>query len=169
MVSQCPDCNAIKTEDGKGRSQYVPSIGEFPNLRKEQCYTCKAKKTVAPPVHVDTPKKVKGVRSKITQEQCAFYILYKEHHKDPEAYHSPSIVDVGDVLIEELNEWVFTTWKTPTRLTDIFQDNPNLLERIAVKARAGNYYFKYRIRKGVTKADIVDPSLSHFYSLIKGA
>lgn len=104
---------------------------------------------------------------KVTQEQCAFYILYKESKKDKEAYHSPSIVDVGDVHIEELDVWVFTTWKTPTRLTDIYQDNPNLLERISVKARAGNSYYKYRISTSASAGLIKDKTLLDFYNKIK--
>lgn len=106
-------------------------------------------------------------KGKVTHEQCAFYILYKKRSENPEEYHAPSIVDVGDVYIEELKEWVFTTWKTPSRLTDIYQKNPKLLERISVKAKAGNKYFKYRIRLGVTVEDIVEPSLLTFYKKIK--
>jgi len=68
MVSQCQHCNAIKTEDGKGRTQYVPSIGEFPNLRKEPCYTCKVKHGDAKPVHVDIKKVDKVEMHAVTEK-----------------------------------------------------------------------------------------------------
>jgi len=107
------------------------------------------------------------MRNRITQQECAFYILYQEFKKNHEMYHSPSIVDVGDVYIKEVGKWVFTTWKTPTRLTDIFQKNPGLLERISVRAKAGNRYYKYRISNTVKVEDIKDPELLAFYNKIK--
>lgn len=104
---------------------------------------------------------------KVTQEQCAFYILYLESKKDKEAYHSPSIVDVGDVYVKEYGVWVFTTWKTPTRLTDIYQRNPDLLQRVSATARAGNKYYKYRINTQARIEFIKDQQLLEFYNKIK--
>jgi len=105
--------------------------------------------------------------NRITQEQAAFYILYKEAKKDREKYHSPSIVDIGDVLITELDQWAFTSWKAPARLSDIWNDNPGLLERIEVKSMTGSKYYKYRISIKAHRGLIKDEKLLSFYDRIK--
>lgn len=99
---------------------------------------------------------------------AVLYILFKEHQKNREAYHAPSIVDVGDVYVEELGKWVFTTWKTPARLTDIFQDNPDLLQRVLVKSKAGSKYYKYRLNLNFIPELIKDAKLKEFFSAITG-
>lgn len=108
-------------------------------------------------------------KDKVTHEQAAFYILYGLSKKDPEAYHAPSVVDVGDVHVAELNEWVFTTWKTPTRLTDIYQQNPLLLERTEARSRAGTKYYRYRVSVNAKPEFIKDPQLRTFYERIRSA
>ena len=104
--------------------------------------------------------------SKLTHKMACFYILLKQHQEDRIKYISPSTVDIGDVYIEETKEYIFTTWKTPTRLTDIFQENPGLLERISVKSKAGQNYYKYRLNINFTEFFIQDPKLKEFFKKI---
>lgn len=97
---------------------------------------------------------------------ACLYILYKQHNENWELFIPPSAVDRGDLLIEELNMWVFTTWKTPARLTDIFQDNPDLLQRVQVKSKSGSKYYKYRLHENFTPMLIVEKPLREFFDAI---
>lgn len=105
---------------------------------------------------------------KITHEMAVLYLLFQQHKIDREVYLPPSAVDVGDVLIEPLNIYVFTTWKTPARLTDIYQDNPDLLQRIQVKSRSGSNYYKYRLNINFIPELIKDKKLKTFFEYIGG-
>ena len=92
---------------------------------------------------------------KLSQKQIAFCILYQSFKEDKEKY-IPAWKFVGEVFIEPLNRHEFMSYKCPTRLTDLFTENPDLLERIEVKGLSGSKYFAYRIRDGATSADIKD-------------
>lgn len=56
----------------------------------------------------------------------------------------------------------FMSYKCPTRLTDIYQDNPGFLERKLVEGRSGSKYFAYRISPGVSRSVVVDKALTAF-------
>ncbi|OGG65139.1 hypothetical protein A2Z56_02510 [Candidatus Kaiserbacteria bacterium RIFCSPHIGHO2_12_45_16] len=109
---------------------------------------------------------MKSNLKKITHEMAVFYILFTEHLKNREQYHPPNIVDVGDVLVKELNKWVFTTWKTPARFSEIFQENPDLLERVLVKSKSGSKYYKYRLNINFVPRLIKDGRLQEFFEAI---
>ena len=69
MVGQCKHCNAIATQDAKGMTKYVPSIGTFPSLPKVVCYSCKLKHGDATPVlHVDIRKVDKVEMHAVTEK-----------------------------------------------------------------------------------------------------
>lgn len=106
---------------------------------------------------------------KITHKMVCLYVLWKKHLEDREAYWAPSIVDVGDIHIPELNAYVFTTWKTPARLTDLFQEQPDLFERIDVKSeKSGTHYYKYRLNLNFVPRLITDRSLKEFFEKVSG-
>lgn len=103
---------------------------------------------------------------KVTQKQMAFYKLYSARAEDPERYVS-TWEFLGEMLIKEINEWVLMSYKCPTRLTDLFQENPTLLERKLIKGKSVAKYFVYRFRAGMTGADIKDSRILEFYRKIK--
>lgn len=103
---------------------------------------------------------------KVTQKQAAFYTLYSAFKAEPERY-IPTFEFVGEMEIPELGVWVLRSYKCPTRLTDIFQENPRLLERRLITGKSGAKYYGYRFAAGVTSACIDDPTLQDFYKLIK--
>ena len=101
---------------------------------------------------------------KITQKQLAFYKLYKERESNE---YLPAWHFLGEVFIEELNKWEFMGYKCPTRLTDLFQENPNLLERKMLTGRSGSQYYGYKFKTGATPNDIVEFKVKEFYKTIK--
>lgn len=104
---------------------------------------------------------------KITQKQLAFYVLYKAMKETPREY-VPTWRCVGEIYVEELGKWEMMSYKCPTRLTDIYQENPGLLERIGITGKSGAHYYGYRIRQDVSPADVKDTKLAHFRSIIRG-
>lgn len=97
-----------------------------------------------------------------------FYKLYSARAEDPERF-LPTWEFLGEMFVKELNEWVLMSYKCPTRLTDLFQQNPTLLERKLIKGKSGAEYFGYRFREGVGSADIKDSRILKFYQKIKNA
>lgn len=117
--------------------------------------------------------------SKVTQKQAAFYTLYDEFRRakalpTPEERMDafrfvPTFEFVGEIHIPELGIWVLRSYKCPTRLTDIFQENPRLLDRHLITGKSGAKYYGYRFKKDVTPECIEDPILREFYGKIKKA
>lgn len=104
--------------------------------------------------------------SKVTQKQMAFYKLFSARKEDAQRY-VPTWEFIGEMFIVELNEWVLMSYKCPTRLTDLFQENPQLLERKLIKGKSGAEYYGYRFREGGNKHDIRDVSIQAFYARLK--
>lgn len=103
--------------------------------------------------------------SKITQKQMAFYKLYKARKETPERYLA-TWEFLGEMQIPELNEWVLMSYKCPTRLTDLYQEN-TMLEREMIHGKSGASYFGYRLKINVGVLDIKDYKIREFYKLIK--
>lgn len=82
---------------------------------------------------------------KITQKQMAFYRLYQNFVESPLKFIETWRF-VGEIEIKEARTWGLMSYKCPTRLTDIFLENPNLLERVMVKGKSGSNYYAYRIK-----------------------
>lgn len=104
--------------------------------------------------------------NKVTQKQMAFYKLYEERKKNPDRY-IPTWEFGGEMEIKELGVWVLMSYKCPTRLTDIYQENPGLFERTLIKGKSGAEYYAYRFTKDASLDLIRDPKLVEFYKLIK--
>lgn len=100
--------------------------------------------------------------NRITQKKSAFYKLWKEK-KGGSSRFIPTWEFLGEMLIKELNEWVLMSYKCPTRLTDLFQENPSLLERKMLEGKSGAQYYGYRLRPGATPKDIKDEIILSFY------
>ena len=103
---------------------------------------------------------------KITSKQAAFYTLY-EAFKTERGVYIPTWKFVGEIFVKGANRWVMRSYKCPTRLTDIFKENPNLLQREWVNGKSGAQYYEYRLNPNVSKEMIVDKKLFEFYKIIK--
>lgn len=106
------------------------------------------------------------MRNRITQKQLAFYKLYIERKLDPTRYVNTWEFG-GEILIKEFGKWGLMTYKCPTRLTDIFQENPWLLKRERITGKSGSKYYAYRFADNASMELIEDPSLREFYRKIK--
>ncbi len=103
---------------------------------------------------------------KINQKEMVFYKLYKAFKEDPERWVS-AWEFVGEMFIEELNTWVFMSYKTPANGVKIYFDNPGLIERQKVMGKSGSEYYAYRFTPKPVLSLIVDPKLREFYQKIK--
>lgn len=110
------------------------------------------------------------MKSRETQQEVVFYLLYESFKKDPKAYVPIHAFAAGDVLIKPLHRWAFASYKTPARVTEIYYENPGLLDRRKVRGKSGARYFEYRItffsptpRENLIKDEI----LRNFYNKIK--
>lgn len=95
-----------------------------------------------------------------------FYKLYRAYKEDPERW--VKIWEfVGEMFIEELNTWVLMSYKTPTNGSEIFFDNPKLVERRKVVGKTGARYFEYRLAPNPSVDKIQEQKLLDFYLKIK--
>ncbi len=101
-----------------------------------------------------------------TQKQSAFYKLYESFKANPERF-VPTWEFLGEMYVKELDKWVMLSYKCPTRLTDIFQENPDLLERKEIRGKSGANYYGYRFKLGASPANIKDPIIKKFYERLK--
>lgn len=105
------------------------------------------------------------MRKRPTQKQLAFYTLYKNFKQNPSRF--VSIWEfVGLIHIDPLNCSFLRSFKCPTRVSDIFEENPRLLQRQIV-IRDGTRYYEYRIVPTVEPEFVEEESLKEFYKLIK--
>lgn len=89
----------------------------------------------------------------------AYYVLHQAKRRDPDEF-VPTWKFVGEMRAPELGRWIMMSYKCPTRLTDIYQENPRLLERKLIKGKSGAQYYAYRISPMATKKDLVDVKLN---------
>ena len=102
---------------------------------------------------------------KISQKQLAFYKLYKSYKSDPNEY--VNIWDfVGEIYIEEINEWHLMSYKCPTRLTDLYQENLMIIDRRKTTGKSGAEYYQYRLYQP-SRDKIETASVRVFYDKIR--
>ena len=103
---------------------------------------------------------------KLTQKQAIFYQLHKNWRSKKHDYIA--VFDfMGEVHCKELNLWGFVSHECSARTTELNQENPNLLEYIERKARAGGTYRCWRIKVDVNKAALVEVNIKKLYNALK--
>lgn len=106
------------------------------------------------------------MKYKTTQQQMAFYKLYEERKKDPERY--VAIWEfVGEIFIKPTNKWELMSYTCPHRVFEVYQENPDLIERKMLIGKSGAHYYGYRLNINVSVEYIKDEKLKDFYKLIK--
>ena len=103
---------------------------------------------------------------KITQKKAVFYVLWKSHRENPEAY-VPAWKFVGELDIIELNKSFFMSYKCPANGVNLFFENTGLIERRITTGKSGAKYFEYRIAPNPSIDKIKDQSIVEFYKLLK--
>lgn len=104
-------------------------------------------------------------KHKMTQKKAVFYMLLAAWRRDKTEY-VPAWKFVGELYIEELDEWFFMSYKCPANGVNIYFENPGLIQRRETKGRSGSKYFEYRL-DDPSIAKIVDTDLRNFYLKIK--
>jgi hypothetical protein len=107
------------------------------------------------------------MKNRETQKEVVFYLLYNRFKEDPSAFVPVHAFAAGDVLIKELHRWAFASFKCPARATEIYKENPGLLDRRKVRGKSGAIYYEYRIAPNPKPELIRDERLLDFYRKIK--
>lgn len=102
---------------------------------------------------------------KVTQQQAIFYQLYLARKENPEQY-IPIWKLIGEVYVQAYGVWGFVSYEVSARMSELFRYNSTLFERKQIVGKSGAKYFAYRIRLGVTPADIKQLDLKEFYSKV---
>lgn len=105
-------------------------------------------------------------QNKITQEKAVFYILWKAFKENPQQF-IPAWRFVGELHIKELNTWFFMSYKCPTNGLEIYNKNPQLIERRKTTGKTGARYYEYRIAPNPSSSRILDADLLAFYKKLK--
>lgn len=93
----------------------------------------------------------------------AFWVLYQNKRSDE---YLPAWKFVGEVEIPG-RAYGFMSYKCPARLSDLYNENPGLLERIVMTGKSGAKYYGYRFSKDARPSMISDPMMRKFYETIK--
>lgn len=105
------------------------------------------------------------MKKKLTQKKTAFYLLWKGHQENPEAY-LPAWRFVGEIHLKEIGQWFFMSYKGPTNGLAIFFDEPDVVERRMTTGKTGAQYYEYRIRPDATPAMVRDEDLRELVELL---
>lgn len=105
-------------------------------------------------------------RSRLTQKEAVFYVLYKRHREGAED-HLPVFRLMGEVWCEELGKWGYVSYECSARASELMRDNPGLLHRTKLRGRSGASFYGYKIAAGARAETILDPDLHAFYRTIK--
>jgi hypothetical protein len=108
------------------------------------------------------------MRKHLTQKETIFYQLYQARKKDPDEYIAIWKL-IGEVYCEELNKHGFMSYEVSARMSEMYQDNPGLLERKWLKGITGAKYYGYRIAHGANASNIHDEKLLAFYQKFRRA
>lgn len=100
-------------------------------------------------------------------KEAIFYRLYR-HFKSPERErYVPVFEFMGEVHCPEVKRWGFVSFEVSARLSEIFKENPGLIERKLIYGKSGNTYYGYRIGPNPDPALFKDQKLYDFYQVIK--
>ena len=140
FVSQCSNCLSLKKADGK----YQSSIGEFPKLPKESCYSCKAKTETVVKAKVDDEvertylelERVSTERSRGTGTSCEDVLMFMYEHPEKIWYMSWEFIN------QVTKDGKFLSHRAPARASDLAIHSPLLVED-----RKIGRFSCYRIRR----------------------
>jgi hypothetical protein len=106
------------------------------------------------------------MKNKITMYQAIFYQLYMARKKDKERY-IPIWKLIGEVYVKELDKWAFVSYEISARISEMYYENPLLLERKHVIGKSGSRYYAYRLSQRVSVSAIRNEKVLSFYLRLK--
>lgn len=103
---------------------------------------------------------------KITQREAIFYQLYKQRQQNPDKL-VPVWQMIGEVYCPDVSKWGFVSYEVSARCSEMFKENPGMLDRQYMRGRTGARYYGYRFHPDVSIDKIKEPDLLNFYKIIK--
>lgn len=109
----------------------------------------------------------------MTQEETCFYLLYKLHKDNPEAWIN--VFDLmGETYCKELGIYGFVSHECSSRMSKMFDENKNhrtaerLFERKKVRGKTpGSKWYAYRLNPHPNKDLIISDTLVAFHAAVK--
>jgi hypothetical protein len=101
---------------------------------------------------------------KTTQKQLALYKLIQCQKENPQRLVSAWEFG-GEIFVKATGKWELMSYKCPARLSDIFLDSPDIIERELLVGKSGAKYFGYRL-KTFSPWQINDLDLREFYEMV---
>lgn len=107
------------------------------------------------------------MKSRLSQKETIFYVLYKKF-KEGKGDYVPVFHVMGETYCEELKKWGFVSYECSARLSEMFKENPGLIQRHTIAGKSGARYFGYRINPSPSQGLIKDDTLLDFHASLTG-
>lgn len=110
------------------------------------------------------------MRNRLSQKETIFYVLYKKY-KDGKNEYLPVFEVMGETYCEELRKWGFVSYECSARLSEMFKENPGLIQRQSIRGKSGATYYGYRItpNSSIPRQTLIkDPALLALHVKISG-
>jgi len=107
-------------------------------------------------------------KTKLTQKETIFYILYQSH-KDTATIERfvPVFEFMGETYCKELGLWGFVSHECSARASEMKSENPQMFERKTIHGKSGAKYYGYRITLYPKPEMLKDEKLISFHKKIK--
>lgn len=108
------------------------------------------------------------MKNRVSQKEAIFYRLYQQFKGEEQEKYIPVHEFMGEVWVEELGRWGYVSYECSARLSEMYRENSELIERKTITGKSGAHYYGYRFTLAPGKAELIkDPALFAFYKLIK--
>jgi hypothetical protein len=94
----------------------------------------------------------------------AFALLYQNKSSGE---YIPAWKFVGEIEVQKIGTYGFMSYKCPARLSDLYNENPGLLERTMLEGKSGAKYYGYRFGASARRENIADKKMLAFYERIR--
>lgn len=100
--------------------------------------------------------------------EAIFYQLYQHFKSEKREDFVPVFQFMGEVWCEPVGKWGFVSFEVSARLSELYSENPGLIERKMLEGKSGSQYYGYRLAPNANANMIKDMKLFEFYQSIKG-
>lgn len=105
------------------------------------------------------------MKNRLTMKETCFYLLYKKF-KEGKGEYIPVFSFMGETFSEEVSKWGFVSYECSARLSELYSENPGLIQRQMLTGKSGAHYYGYRITPTPTLDLIKDEALRAFHKRI---
>lgn len=104
---------------------------------------------------------------RVSQKEAIFYKLYNNFKDKNELI--PVFAFMGEQYVPESGKWGYVSYEVSARFSEMFKENPGLIERKEIIGKSGARYYGYRLSPAANPELIRDPRLRGFYMMLKRA